>query len=336
MKRIGILTTGHIHTPGFVRHLKERTDIQVAALWDSNAALAEKYAKEFNLTPSKCYKDILNDKTIDAVVVTGTTAQHDNLAAAAANAKKHIFVEKPLATSSAEAYKIYTAVKENGVLFQTGHFLRGHSQYLFIKKEIEAGNLGTITRARHSNCHQGALAGWFDGDYRWFFLKDQGGGGGFNDLGCHSVDILVYLFGPIDSVTAVMAPKTIKYQNIDEYGEGLLKFKSGVIATAAGSWVDVTNPVNFLVSGTEGHITLMNGEIYYLSKKTSVPGADGKTPIDKSHFPAANPHAFNQFFDVLVGKTDKSVLIPIEDALNVTLAMEAMYLADKLGQWVKV
>ena len=336
MTKIALLTTGHIHTPGFVKMLKARADVQIAWVWDSNAVLAEKYAKELNAPMAKCWKDVLKDDSVEAVVFTGTTAQHDQIAVAAANAKNHLFVEKPLATTAAEACRIFTAVKENKVIFQTGHFLRGMSHYRFIKQEIDAGNLGTITRARHSNCHHGALAGWFDTDYRWFFQKDQSGGGGFNDLGCHSVDLLVHFLGPIESVTAAMAPKTIKYSHIDEYGEGLFKFKSGVIGTAAGSWVDVSNPVSFLVTGTEGHITVMNGQVYYLSKKTAIPGADGKTPMDKSLFPPELPHAFELFFDVLGGKAEKGVLIPIEDALNVTLAMEAMYLADKLGQWVKV
>ena len=91
-----------------------------------------------------------------------------------------------------------------------------------------------------------------------------------------------------------------------------------------------------IITGTEGHLHVVNGQLFYKSAKTAVPGADGKQPIDKSHFPAALPHAFDLFFEVLAGKQDKSTLIPIEDALNVARAMDAMYLADKLGQWVKV
>lgn len=336
MARIGILTTAHIHTPNFVKRLKERSDVQVAALWDPNPALAEKYSKELGCPIVDCYKKILADASIEAVVITGTTAQHDNLVVHAAQAKKNMFVEKPLATTAAEANRIYTAIKENGVLFQTGHFMRCDPLNRFIKQELDAGNLGTITRARHSNCHSGAMGGWFDKDYRWFFQKDQAGGGGFYDLGCHSVDILVYFFGPIESATAALAPKTIKYPQIDEYGEGLLKFKNGVLATVAGAWVDVANPVSCLISGTEGHLHVVDGKLFYTSQKTKVPGSDGRQPIDPAHFPAALPGPFELFFDVLAGKQDKSALIPIEDALNVARAMDAMYQADRLAQWVKV
>ena len=115
-----------------------------------------------------------------------------------------------------------------------------------------------------------------------------------------------------------------------------MKFKNGVIATVAGGWVDVDNPVTLIVSGTEGHISQVRGQIFYKSAKTKEAGADGKTPIADTAFPEPLPHAFDVFFDVLAGKRDKGVLIPVEDALNVARAMEAMYLADKIGGWVKV
>ena len=336
MARIGILTTAHIHTPDFIKRLKERPDVQVAAVWDPDAALAKKFAGELGAPDAASADKILGDPSIEAVVITGTTAQHDGLVVAAARAGKHLFAEKPLATTAAEANRIFTAIKETGVLFQTGHFMRSNPIHRFIKREIDAGNLGTITRARHSNCHSGATSGWFDKDYRWFFQKDQAGGGGFYDMGCHSVDILVHFFGPIASATAALAPKTIKYPQIDEYGEGLVKFKNGVLATIAGGWVDVANPITCLIAGTEGHLVVVSGKVFYTSKKTAIPGADGKQPIDPAQFPAALPGPFDLFFDVLAGKQEKTCLIPIEDALNVCLSMDAMYQGDRLGQWVKV
>jgi predicted dehydrogenase len=267
-------------------------------------------------------------------VLTGTTAQHDGLAVAAARAKKHLFIEKPLATSGAEALKIYNAIKENKVMFQTGHFMRSDPVNQFIKAEIEAGNFGTISRARHSNCHSGATSGWFDKDYRWFFLKDQSGGGGFFDMGCHSVDILVYFFGPVLAATACIGPQTVKYQ-IDEYGEGMLQFKSGPVATFAGSWVDVANPVTHLISGTEGHLTVMHGKVYYESRRTKVAGADGKTPLDPAIFPPGLPHPLDNFLDAVADSKKADVLIPVEDALNVVQAMEAMYAGHRIGGWVR-
>jgi predicted dehydrogenase len=318
-----------------VRTLAGRKDVQVAGIWDTDSALAEKYSKELGVGVLASAEAALADKSVEGVIITGATSRHDGLAAACARAGKHLFVEKPLATTGTEATKIFNAVKESGVIFQTGHFMRSDPVNRFIKSEIDAGNFGTITRARHSNCHMGALGGWFDKDYRWFFQKDQAGGGGFYDMGCHSVDILVYFFGVIHAATANIGAKSIKYA-IDEYGEGMLQFKSGVVATVAGSWVDAGNPVTHQICGTEGYLTVMNGGVYYVSSRTKVKGADGKTPLDAAQFPEALPHAFDLFLDVLVGARSKDVLIPVEDALNVARAMEAMYLGDRTGGWVKV
>ena len=336
MAKVALLTTGHIHTPNFVKILRGRKDVQVAGVYDPNPVLAEKYAGELGAPVLADAEAALGDPGIEAVIIAGTTAQHDGLAVRAALQKKHLFIEKPLATTAGEAGRIYTAVKEAGVIFQTGHFMRSEPVNRFIRQEIEAGNLGTITRARHANCHMGAMAGWFDKDYRWFFQKDQAGGGGFYDMGCHSADILVYFFGPIASATAALAPRNIKYSHIDEYGEGILQFKSGVLATIAGSWVDCANPVTHQIAGTEGHMMVIDGRLYYQSSKSKVGGADLKTPIDPKQFPPALPHAFTLFLDVLAGAQKADVLIPVEDALNVACAMEAMYTAHKIGGWVRV
>jgi len=339
MTKIAVLTAGHIHTPGFAENMKKRVaagEIEIKGVYDQNKPVAEKWASFLGVPVLHCFTEALKDDSVKAVVITGTTAQHDHLAVSCAKAGKHMFIEKPLATTPAEAWRIYTAVKESGVIFQTGHFRRSEALNRFIKQEIDAGNLGTITRARHTNCHSGALGGWFDKEYRWFFQKDQGGGGGLMDLGCHSLDILVYWFGPVEKATAMLAPQNIKYSNIDEYGEAIVKHKNGVVSTFAGSWVDVSNPVILEVSGTEGHLHVQYGKLYYKSSRTKVAGADGKTPIDFSGLATGLPHAFDLFFEVLAGKQDKSVLVPIDDALNVALAMNAAYEGHRLGCWVNV
>ncbi len=74
MARIGILTTGHIHTPGFVKRLKERADVQVAGVWDPDGGLAEKYGKELGAAVVGTPEKILGDRSIEAVVIVGTTA----------------------------------------------------------------------------------------------------------------------------------------------------------------------------------------------------------------------------------------------------------------------
>jgi predicted dehydrogenase len=337
MAKIGLVQTAHIHTPGFVKMLKARTDITVAGVYEPDDERAAKWTAELGVPRVDCYKKLLSDPTVDGIVVCGTTAQHDGVVEAVAKAGKALFVEKPLATTPGAAWKIYTAIKEAGVMFQTGHFMRSEPAYQFAKAQVAAGNLGTVTRVRHANCHSGALGGWFNKEYRWFFDKAAAGGGGFYDLGCHSVDILLYILGgAITEATAALSGKTIVYPQIDEYGEGLMRFRDGTIGSVAAGWVSVANPVALEISGTEGHLWVSNGKVFMVSPRSGLAGADGKQPLEASLLPAGRPHAFELYLDVLVGKADKSVLIPVEEALQVCLAMDAMYRGHQIGGWVKV
>ena len=281
------------------------------------------------------------DASIDGVILSGTTAQHDGLAAAAARAKKHLFYRKTAghhAGRGVQNLQRGEGIVRRPISDRALHAAPIRSTASSSRKSTPATS-GTITRARHANCHSGALGGWFDKDYRWFFQKDQAGGGGFYDMGCHSADILVYFFGPIAAATAALAPHSIKYQNIDEYGEGLhLQFKSRSAGHFCGfmGGLRQSDHASNRRQSTEGHLTVIHGQLFYQSAKTKVPNADLKTPIDPKHFPPALPHAFELFLDVLAGKQPASVLIPVEDALNVAVAMDAMYQGHKLGAWVKV
>src|SRR6185436_3298379 len=122
---------------------------------------------------------VIGDPEITSVVICSETARHLELVQKAAAAGKHIFAEKPLATTGDEASQMRAAIEKAGVVFQTGFFQRGTPAIRFIKQEVEAGHLGTITRMRHTTCHQGSLAGWFDTEWSWIADASEAGGGGY-------------------------------------------------------------------------------------------------------------------------------------------------------------
>jgi predicted dehydrogenase len=139
----------------------------------------------------------------------------------------------------------------------------------------------------------------------------------------------MWIFGDIESVAAEIKPITRRYGEIDETGEALLKFKSGVIGTLAAGWVDVANPVSFMISGTEGHATIFHGQLYYKSGK--VADANGEEPWTKLPEPVRSP--VNMFLDAAAGKTGLPLVTPQEAAARVR-AMEAMYAAAKEKKWI--
>lgn len=329
MLTVGVVGVAHIHTPGFLKKLKERTDVKVKCVWDPQQDRAKKRAEELGVRAVASASKIWNDPEIQAVVICSETNLHKKLVLQAAAAKKHMFVEKPLGMGSKDAYVMAQAIEQAGVLFQTGYFMRGSPVHLFLREQIQKGSFGKITRARGSNCHSGSLGGWFDTEWRWMADVKQAGCGAYGDLGTHSLDILLWLFGEVEKVTAKIGMGTARYPECDEFGEGMIQFKNGVTATLAAGWVDVANPVALLISGTEGHAAVVNNQLFFTSKK--VEGADGKTPW--TQLPAAWPHAFDLFLDAAGGKSGVP-LVTAKEAAYRSSVMEALYLGNKQGKWV--
>ena len=336
MKTIAFLGVGHIHTPGFVGSLGARADqFKVSAVWDEQKARARIAAGRLGCRAVDDYRDILGDEAVAAVIVCSETATHRELVEAAAAAGKHIFVEKPLGMGARDAYAMQRALDAAGVIFQTGHFMRSMPVYRMLKVLIEDGALGRITRIRHSNVHAGALGGifdpggrgWYDDGWLWMTDPQRSGCGGFGDLGAHSLDILMWLMGGVESVTAQVDRLLGRYA-CDEYGEGMLRFSNGAIGTLAAGWVDMLRPQPVLVSGTEG-VAYVDDDKLFL-KTDNLDGADGGEWTD---LPAALPHAFELFLDALNGEA--APLISAKEAADRSAVMEAFYQAAETNTWVQ-
>jgi len=327
---LALIGGAHIHTPGFIDRIGKREDVAVKYVWDHDPARAQKRAESLHAQVAEL-DAIWADASVPAVVVCSETDRHAPLVLAAAQARKHMFVEKPLGMGREDAGRMADAIEKAGVLFQTGYFMRGNPIHLFLKAQIEAGAFGAISRLRMSNCHSGALGGWFDTEWRWMADLEQAGCGGFGDLGTHALDIMLWLMGDVTSVTASLDTLTHRYGDIDEYGEGLLKFANGCVGALAAGWVDVANPVSLILSGVEGHAHVVNGQLYF--KSSRVDGADGKEPW--TALPPAWPHAFELFLDAVVGK-EKPELVHVREAAYRNQVMEALYRAANQQAWVPV
>ena len=327
---LGWAGCAHIHTPGFINLLNGRKDVRVKYVWDHDTARAAKRGKELKAAVVTNLNDIWSDPQVKAVVICSETNRHPALVHAAAKAGKHMFVEKPLGITAKESHAMAAAIEQARLLFMTGYFMRSMPQHLFLKEEISKGNFGKITRVRGSNCHSGSLGGWFDTEWRWMADPAISGVGAFGDLGTHSLDILMWLMGDVAEVTADINIITGRYAKCDESGEAIIKFKSGVTGTLAAGWVDVDNPVSLLISGTEGHAVIMNGDLYYKSSK--VKGAEGKEPWTK--LPSATPLPMDLFVDSVAGKRGLPLVAPHEAAARVSV-MEAMYKGAQKRSWVK-
>jgi len=331
MKPLALVGCAHIHTPDFIRKISARKDVKLASVWDHDPARSKKIAEQTGATAVDDLQRICGDSNIDAAIVCTETNLHEKVVLPLAAAKKNLFVEKPLGFSSADARVMAVAIEKAGVIFQTGYAMRGDSKILFLKQQVDSGRFGKITRVRGSTCHSGALGRWFDTDYRWMADPKIAGCGAFGDLGTHSLDILLWMFGDVSAVTAQLDPGTAAYPGCDETGEAMLRFKSGVIGTLAAAWDDVANPVSLLISGTEGHAAIISGQLHFQSKQ--IAGYDGTQPLRTAELPLALNAGLDAFLDAVAGLP--AALVSVREAAYRSTVMEAMYQAAREGKWVK-
>ena len=153
----------------------------------------------------------------------------------------------------------------------------------------------------------------------------------FGDLGTHSLDILMWLFGDVKAVSADIKVVTGRYDDCDEAGTSLMRFASGVTGTLTAGWVDIADPVTLIVAGTEGQALIVNGALHFESKK--VEGSSLEKPwTDLPDQPDAPLH---QFVNAIAGGDTAHLVTPAEAAARVVV-MAAMYEADRAGTWVEI
>lgn len=329
--QVALVGCAHIHTPHFIEVLKQHAnEVKVKCVWDQDPQLARRRAAELGVPVAASLDAIWSDPKIKAVVICSQTDRHEPLILAAAKAHKQIYAEKPLGMGAADGYQMAKAIDDAGVMFQTGYFMRSDPKLQFLKKQVENGAFGTITRIRGSNTHSGALDGWFDHEWRWMADPKQAGVGAYGDLGTHSLDLILWLIPHrVTRATATISMGTARYPDCDELGEGIFTFDNGTIASLAAGWDDVSNPVTLEICGTEGHAVIMNDKLYFKSKH--VPGSNDNKPWTK--LPAQEPIPLEQFIEALNGK--KVPLITADEAAYRSAVMEALYKGAQEKTWVE-
>jgi predicted dehydrogenase len=320
--RLGWVGTAHIHTPGFTNEVLKR-GLECAGVWDHDEARATKNAEK--LGGKVCsIEELAADTAIDGFIICSETIHHLDLVKQLVSTGKPMFLEKPMGASAEQSKAIQKLLDDHQIVFQTGYFSRGRATFRTLKQKVDEGFFGTITRVRASNCHSGALGGWFDTDWRWMADRSQAGVGAFGDLGTHVLDLLIWIFGGVDSATGVLSMGTARYEGCDEYGEALLKFSNGIVGTLAAGWDDVADPVRMQVAGTKGHATL--------GTELLIADADGKFAPAELLEPASS--GFDAFLDFLDGK--EVSLVTAKEAAQRDITMDAIYRGAESGTWVDV
>jgi predicted dehydrogenase len=322
----------HIHAPNFANRMSRAENVRTKYVWDPSPDTARERQQVTGGEIADSPEVVFSDPEVDGIIITSQTNMHTSLIMPAVEAGKHIFVEKPVGMNGTEASQIATAVNNSGVIFQTGYFMRSSGVNQKVRSLVQNGSLGEITRLRLSNVHSGVIGGWFDTDWRWMTEPDKAGVGAFGDLGSHVFDLLLWFMdgdapkactGYIDSVIG-------RYPESDEYGEGMVTFESGAVATVAAGWVDHANPNQIEISGTKGHLRVTNGELYLRIPEMDITPSEPYTDL-----PDSWKHPVEIFFDAVAG-TNKAPLITADEAAAVNRLVTEIYKAHHSGSWIQL
>lgn len=318
---VGLLGAAHVHLDQYARLLRNDDAVKVAAVFDDTPAIARKAAELTGGKQAESPQSFLADEAIDAVIILSENIKHEEYAVAAAAAGKHLFVEKPLEIRGDRADRIAEAVERAGVLFQTGYFMQSMAQLRFLRAAIREGKFGKLTRLRLQYAHGGSLSGMWDGPHAWMADPARVGRGALGDLGIHLLNALLWITegDPVREISAYVANATGRYDGLDEYGEAVLRFESGLIATLGAGYVDKNDVNRFELSGTEGHAYLNRGRVFLTAPAIT----DTKQERYWSDFPDALDHPFSLFLSALRG--NDVPLIPVAEAARDVRVMDEIY-----------
>jgi predicted dehydrogenase len=199
------------------------------------------------------YEDLLKNDGIDGVVVNLPNFLHLEAAVKAAEAGKHILLEKPLARNVEEGEKILSAVRRNGVKLMIGYVLRFNPVLRKVHDEIADGLFGSVQIVEATNVSGGPFSPKNDsvGPVQvpsWWFDKELSGGGVLLDLGSHMIDLLGWYFGEVVYVKSYM--EHLFKNDLEDVATCLLKFKDGPIATVKVGWFSKAFLQSLQVCGT--------------------------------------------------------------------------------------
>ena len=198
----------------------------VAASRRNSAALTE-FIGRYGGRGYADYQGLLSDDEVDAVVIATPHETHTSVVEAAAQAGKHILLEKPMAPNLAECDRIVRCTREAGVklmLGHTGHFIPALQS---AKQLLESGEMGEVVYGVATKSKK-----WMNPDRREWHMDRSRGGGMWLTIGVHALDQLTWLMGA--SVERVSAEMQTRFhdQQADDTGVAFLRYANGATGTA--------------------------------------------------------------------------------------------------------
>ena len=254
------------------------------------------FASKYNCKAYETLEDMLADDAISAVSICTPSGAHLDPAVAAAQAGKHVIVEKPLEITTERCDKIIQACEQAGVRLTVTFQSRFHQSSRLMKSAIEQGRFGTITLGD-------AYVKWYrsqeyydSGDWRGTWALD--GGGALMNQAIHSVDLLLWLMGPVKQISAMTDTMTHERIEVEDVAVATLRFENGALGVIEATTTAFPGAFKKIeIAGSQGSAVLEEEDITQWQFASELPDDEkireemaGKTDSGGG---AADPAAIN-------------------------------------------
>jgi predicted dehydrogenase len=228
--------------------------LEIVAAYSRSEARRSAFAQDFGIAVMPDLATMLDDSEIKGVILTVPNEQHLPIARQVAKAGKHVYTEKPIASTLEEGLELEALEKAHAVSVMVGHSARLMAGIRAIRVAIDSGELGRVGFIEANFSNERALE-LTPQTWRWY--KDKAPGGPLSQLAIHQFDVLHYLGGEIVEASSMASKLSPVGAEVDDQSMTLLKFADGKIGYVGACW---TSPGVFAVRvfGSKG---LMHYEI---------------------------------------------------------------------------
>jgi predicted dehydrogenase len=251
--KVGIVGLGR-WAKVLARAARKSSALEIVAAYSRSQEKRDAFASEFGIAAVPDLAAMLADPAIEGVLLTVPNEQHLPLAVEAAKAGKHVYTEKPIASTLEEGVAIAELEARYGVTVTVGHSARLMAGIRQIRAAIDAGELGRVAFMEANFSNERALE-LTPQTWRWY--KDRAPGGPLSQLAIHQFDVLHYLGGEIVEANSIASKLSPVGAEVDDQSMTLIKFADGKVGYVGACW---TSPGVFAVRvfGSKG---LMHYEI---------------------------------------------------------------------------
>jgi len=277
---VGFGWMGRVHTQAYTRLPHHFPDlplrVELVAVADEVPGRAEEAVERYGFaTATRDWREIAADPRVGAVSITAPNFLHREIGVAMATAGKHIWIEKPVGLTAGDARAVADAAAASGVRGTVGFNYRNAPAVEVARDLIADGEIGEVTHVRVQLLND--YAAHPEGALTWRYERARGGSGVLGDLASHGVDLLRFLVGEIEALTAdtaVFVPERARPTTAtagharatggvkgpvenEDYVSCLLRFASGARGTLEASRTSVgeQNSYSFEVHGTTGAVS---------------------------------------------------------------------------------